>query len=89
VWQSVRAILSDLERLRADLDAMIEMKRHNLYKSLRIGVLAHADGSTEIILGNLLSYEEVCTTETTSREPLLPTGDKLVYHRVSWMPGVR
>ena len=53
-WQSVRAILSDPERLRADLDAMIEMKRHNLYKSLRIGVLAHADGSTEIILGNLL-----------------------------------
>ena len=25
VWESVRAILSDPERLRADLDAMIEM----------------------------------------------------------------
>jgi hypothetical protein len=27
VWESVRAILSDPERLRDDLDAMIEMKR--------------------------------------------------------------
>src|SRR5918995_1971310 len=27
VWESVRAILSDPERLRADLDAMIELKR--------------------------------------------------------------
>jgi site-specific DNA recombinase len=166
VWESVRAILSDPERLRADLDAMIEMKRqasrndpreemdhwlkvltdadekrakyqrayaadvmtladlkarlaeleeecqiaerelaslrlrereiadlerdrvallesyagaseealnsltpeqrHHLYRSLRIGVLAHADGSTEIVLGDLLSYEEVCTEDTTS-----------------------
>jgi site-specific DNA recombinase len=48
------------------LDSLMPKQRHNLYKSLRIEVLAHADGSTEIVLGNLLSYEEVCTTETTS-----------------------
>jgi hypothetical protein len=47
------------------LDSLMPKQRHNLYKSLRIEVLAHADGSTEIVLGNLLSYEEVCTTETT------------------------
>ncbi len=43
------------------LDSLTPEQRHNLYRSLRIEVLAHADGSTEIILGNLLSYEEVCT----------------------------
>jgi hypothetical protein len=48
------------------LDALTPEQRHNLYKSLRIGVLAHADGSTEIVLGNLLSYEEVCTAEVSS-----------------------
>jgi hypothetical protein len=48
------------------LDLLTPEQRHNLYKSLRIGVLAHADGSTEIVLGNLLSYEEVCTEDTTS-----------------------
>jgi hypothetical protein len=37
------------------LDSLTPEQRHNLYKSLRIGVLAHADGSTAIILGNLLS----------------------------------
>jgi site-specific DNA recombinase len=102
--ESLRLREQDIADLERDRDALLETyagaseealdsltpeQRHNLYKSLRIGVLAPADGSTEIILGNLLSYEEVCTTETTSREPLLPTGDKLVYHRVSWMPGVR
>jgi site-specific DNA recombinase len=51
------------------LDALTPEQRHDLYKSLRIGVLAHADGSTEIILGNLLSLDEVCTTETTSPRP--------------------
>jgi site-specific DNA recombinase len=49
------------------LDALTPEQRHNLYKSLRIGVLAHADSTTEIILGNLLSYEEVCTTDVSSR----------------------
>jgi site-specific DNA recombinase len=49
------------------LDSLTPEQRHNLYKSLRIGVLAHADSSTEIILGNLLSYEEVCTTDVLSR----------------------
>jgi site-specific DNA recombinase len=48
------------------LDALTPEQRHNLYKSLRIGVLAHADGSTEIVLGNLLSYEDVCPTGVTS-----------------------
>jgi hypothetical protein len=48
------------------LDALTPEQRHNLYRFLRIGVLAHADGSTEIVLGNLLSYEEVCTTDMTS-----------------------
>jgi site-specific DNA recombinase len=55
------------------LDSLMPKQRHNLYKSLRIEVLAHADGSTEIVLGNLLSYEEVCTTETTSASPSRPT----------------
>jgi hypothetical protein len=55
------------------LDSLTPKQRHNLYKSLRIEVLAHADGSTEIVLGNLLSYEEVCTTETTSASPSRPT----------------
>jgi site-specific DNA recombinase len=49
------------------LDALTPEQRHNLYKSLRIGVLAHADGGTEIILGNLLSYDEVCPAEVSSR----------------------
>jgi hypothetical protein len=61
------------------LDSLTPEQRHNLYRSLRIGVLAHADGSTEIVLGNLLSYEEGCTTDVTPREPLLPTGDMLLF----------
>jgi site-specific DNA recombinase len=80
--ESLRLRKQDIADLERDRDALLESyagaseealdsltpeQRHNLYKSLRIGVLAHADGSTEIVLGNLLSCEEVCTTETTSR----------------------
>lgn len=49
------------------LDSLTPEQRHSLYKSLRIEVFAHADGSTEIVLGDLLSYEEVCTTESLSK----------------------
>ncbi|HEX5974952.1 MAG TPA: hypothetical protein VFY57_07320 [Rubrobacteraceae bacterium] len=55
------------------LDALTPEQRHNLYRSLRIEVLAHADGSTEIVLGDLLSYEEVCTEESLSRSPACTT----------------
>jgi DNA repair ATPase RecN len=51
------------------LDSLTSEQRHNLYKSLRIEVFAHADGSTEIVLGDLLSCEVVCTTESLSRSP--------------------
>jgi site-specific DNA recombinase len=54
------------------LDSLTPEQRHNLYKSLRIGVFAHADGSTEIVLGNLLSYDEVCTTGVSSPERRIP-----------------
>ena len=49
------------------LDSLTPEQRHNLYKSLRIEVFVHADGGTEIVLGDLLSYDEVCTTESLSR----------------------
>jgi site-specific DNA recombinase len=49
------------------LDSLTPEQRHNLYRSLRIEVLVHADGTTEIVLGDLLSYEEVCTYESLSR----------------------
>jgi site-specific DNA recombinase len=49
------------------LDSLTPEQRHNLYKSFRLEVFAHADGSTEIVLGDLLSYEEVCTKESLSR----------------------
>jgi hypothetical protein len=90
---SLRLREQDIADLERDRDALLESyagaseealdsltpERHNLYKSLRIGVLALADGSTEIILGKLLSYEEVCTTDVTSRELSLPRGDKLLF----------
>jgi hypothetical protein len=49
------------------LDRLTPERRHSLYKSFRIEVLAHPDGTTEIVLGNLLSAEEVCTVGTTPR----------------------
>jgi hypothetical protein len=56
------------------LDSLTPERRHDLYKSFRIDVLAHPDGTTEIVLGNLLSAEEVCTLEplSLSRPRLLP-----------------
>jgi site-specific DNA recombinase len=48
------------------LDRLTPEQRHNLYRSLRIEVLVHADGTTEIVLGDLLSYDEVCTEESLS-----------------------
>jgi hypothetical protein len=35
--------------------------------------LAHPDGTTELVLGDLLSYEEVCTRESLSRSPACTT----------------
>jgi site-specific DNA recombinase len=79
--ESLRLRAQDIADLERDRDALLETyagasdealdsltpeQRHSLYKSLRIGVLAHADDTTEIILGNLLSYDEVCTTDMTS-----------------------
>jgi site-specific DNA recombinase len=55
------------------LDSLTPEQRHNLYRSLRIEVRAHADGSTEIVLGDLLSYDEVCTEESLSRSPACTT----------------
>jgi site-specific DNA recombinase len=55
------------------LDNLTPEQRHNLYRSLRIEVLAHADGTTEIVLGDLLSYEEICTEESLSRSPACTT----------------
>jgi DNA repair exonuclease SbcCD ATPase subunit len=55
------------------LDSLTPEQRHNLYRSLRIEVRAHADGGTEIVLGDLLSYDEVCTEESLSRSPACTT----------------
>jgi hypothetical protein len=49
------------------LDSLPPEERHNLYKLFRLEVFTHPDGTTEIVLGDLLSYEEVCTAETLSR----------------------
>jgi site-specific DNA recombinase len=49
------------------LDSLPPEERHNLYRLFRLEVFTHPDGTTEIVLGDLLSYEEVCTTETLSR----------------------
>jgi DNA repair ATPase RecN len=55
------------------LDSLTPEQRHNLYRSFRIEVFAHADGTTEIVLGYLLSCEEVCTKESISRSPACTT----------------
>jgi hypothetical protein len=55
------------------LDALTPEQRHNLFRSFRLEVLAHADGTTEIVLGDLLSYDEVCTKESLSRSPACTT----------------
>ncbi len=55
------------------LDSMTPEQRHDLYRSFRLEVLAHPDGTTELMLGVLLSYEEVCTEESLSRSPARTT----------------
>jgi site-specific DNA recombinase len=65
------------------LDSLTPQQRHNLYRSLRIEVLAHADGSTEIVLGDLLSYDEVCTTDTLSRSPACTTSPTACHSRAA------
>ena len=55
------------------LDSLTPEQRHNLYKSFHLEVLAHADGTTELVLGDLLSYDEVCTDESLSRSPACTT----------------
>jgi len=55
------------------LDSLTPEQRHNLYRSLRMEILAHADGTTEIVLGDLLSYDEVCPKESLSRSPACTT----------------
>jgi rhodanese-related sulfurtransferase len=55
------------------LDSLTPELHHNLYKSIRIEVFAHADGTTEIVLGDLLSYEEVRTKESLSRSQVCTT----------------
>jgi len=82
--EALRRHEEEIARLEEDRDAILEYyagassealdtltpeQRHNLYKSFRLQVFAHADGSTEIVLGDLLSYEDVCTTESLSRSP--------------------
>ena len=49
------------------LDSLTPEQRHNLYRSFRLEVLAYPDGTTELVLGDLLSQEEVCTEESLSR----------------------
>jgi hypothetical protein len=51
------------------LDSPIPEQRHNLYRSFRLEVLAHPDGTTELVLGDMLGQEEVCTEESLSRSP--------------------
>ncbi len=48
------------------LDSLTPEQRHNLYRSFRLEVFANPDGTTEIVLGDLLSHEEVCTEESLS-----------------------
>jgi len=49
------------------LDARTPEDRHALYKSFGVEVMAHPDGETEIILGELLGTEEVVAATPTPR----------------------
>ena len=49
------------------LDSLTPEQRHNLYRSFRLEVLANPDGTTEIVLRDLLSHEEVYTRGSLSR----------------------
>ncbi len=86
--EALRGHEEEIARLERDRDAVLESyagassealdsltpeQRHNLYRSFRLEVLAHADGTTELVLGDLLSYDEVCTKESLSRSPACTT----------------
>jgi hypothetical protein len=71
------------------LDSLTPEQRHNLYKSFRLEVFVHADGSTEIVLGDLLSYEDVCTTESLSRRRALGTNLRTMVRVVLEQDGTR
>ena len=71
------------------LDALRPEQRHHLYKMSRIEVLAHADGTTEIVLGDLLSYDEVCTDRTLSRRRALGTNLRTMVRVVLEQDGTR
>jgi hypothetical protein len=68
------------------LVSLTPQQRHNLYRSFQLEVLAHPDGTTEIVLGNLLSAEEVCTLETLSRSPASTTSRTACRSRAEWSP---
>jgi site-specific DNA recombinase len=50
------------------LDCLTPEERHHLYKRFGLEAILHVDGTTELVLGNLLSYEEVCTEGTLPKE---------------------
>jgi hypothetical protein len=72
--------IADLERARdallesyaatseEALDSLTPEDRHRLYKSFGLEVFVHTDGTTELVLGNLLSYEQVCTEGTLPKK---------------------
>jgi hypothetical protein len=46
------------------LDCLTPEERHHLYKRFGLEAILHGDGTTELVLGNLLSYEAACTEGT-------------------------
>ncbi len=86
--EALRGHEEEIARLERDRDAVLESyagasskaldsltpeQRHNLYRSFRLEAFAHPDGTTELVLGDLLSYDEVCTEESLSRSPACTT----------------
>jgi hypothetical protein len=55
------------------LDSLTPEQRHHLYKRFGLEVILRVDGGTEIMLGNLLSYEEVCTEGPLSKRTARPS----------------
>jgi hypothetical protein len=55
------------------LDSLTSEQRHNLYGSFRLEVLAHPNDATELVLGDMRSYDEVCTKESLSRSQTCTT----------------
>ncbi len=86
--EALRSYEEEIARTERDRDAVLESyagasfealdslppeQRHNLYRSFRLEVLAHPDGTTELVLGGMLGQEEVCTEESLSRSPACTT----------------